>query len=118
MARMGHRERTAGQASGEDVAIVLVVGLVLAGAAAVALGAAGGVGERVVAALRTGICIAGGDICREADPGAARGRGFGAAGGAICGEADAEAAGLEPCLTSERGERRGTTMDVAVVRFG
>ena len=77
----------------EYVAILLVVGALLgAGAAAVP-----GVGERVVATVRTGICIAGGDLCRESD---------------------AAAAGLPPCVTRERSNRQDTTLDVALVRLG
>ena len=85
-----------GQAAAEYIAILLVAGALLAGAAAVAV-AVPGVGDRVVAAVRTGICIAGGDLCRTAD---------------------AAAAGLPPCLTRERGDRQDTTVDIAVVRVG
>ena len=85
-----------GQAGAEYVAILLVVGAVLAGAAGVAA-AVPGVGDRVTATVRTGICIVGGDLCRTAD---------------------AAAAGLPPCLTRERGDRQDTTLDVAVVRIG
>ena len=85
-----------GQAAAEYIAILLVAGALLAGAAAVAV-AVPGVGDRVVAAVRTGICIAGGDLCRTAD---------------------AAAAGLPPCLTRERGDRQDTTIDIAVVRVG
>jgi hypothetical protein len=94
--RIGGRDRTAGQATAEYVATVLVVGVVLAGAAALAVDAAG-VAERVVAAVRTGICMAGGDICRPAE---------------------AAAAGLEPCLTREDARRQDTTVDIGVVRLG
>ena len=85
-----------GQAAAEYIAILLVAGALLAGAAAVAV-AVPGVGDRVVAAVRTGICIVGGDLCRTAD---------------------AAAAGLPPCLTRERGDRQDTTIDIAVVRVG
>ena len=85
-----------GQAAAEYIAILLVAAALLAGAAAVAV-AVPGVGDRVVAAVRTGICIAGGDLCRTAD---------------------AAAAGLPPCLTRERGDRQDTTIDIAVVRVG
>ena len=85
-----------GQAAAEYIAILLVAGALLAGAAAVAA-AVPGVGDRVVAAVRTGICIVGGDLCRTAD---------------------AAAAGLPPCLTRERGDRQDTTVDIAVVRVG
>jgi hypothetical protein len=88
--------RTAGQASAEYVAILLVVGTVLAGAAAAAA-AVPGVGSRVVGVVRTGICIVGGDLCRSGD---------------------AAAAGLPPCVTSARSEREDTTVDIGVVRLG
>ena len=85
-----------GQAGAEYIAILLVVGAVLAGAAAVAA-AVSGVGDRVVGTIRTGICIVGGDLCRTAD---------------------AAAAGLPPCLTRERGDRQDTDIDIAIVRLG
>jgi len=79
------------------VATLLVVALVLAAAAAAAVAAVPGVGPRVSGAVRTGLCIVGGDICRGAD---------------------AAAAGLGPCLTRERSSRQDTTLDIAVVRLG
>jgi len=85
--------RTRGQASTEYVAILLVVAALLAVAAV----AVPGVGERVVAAVRSGICIVGGDVCRSSD---------------------AAAAGLAPCVTRARSSSRETTVDVAVVRLG
>jgi hypothetical protein len=85
-----------GQSSSEYVAILLVVGTLMAGAATLAV-AMPGVGDRLVRTIRTGICIVGGDVCRAAD---------------------AKAAGLEPCLTRERAERQETTLDIAVVRVG
>jgi hypothetical protein len=88
--------RTAGQAAAEYVAVLLVIALVLAGAAALAV-AVPGVGERLVATVRTGLCIVGGDVCRGTD---------------------AAAAGLAPCITSERSRRQDTTLDLAVVRVG
>lgn len=88
--------RAAGQASAEYVAILLVVATVLAGAAATAA-AVPGVGARVVGVVRTGVCIVGGDLCRSVD---------------------AAAAGLPPCVTSERSDREGTTVDIGVVRLG
>jgi len=83
-----------GQATVEYAGILLVVALVLGAALAAA---PGGLGERVAGALRTGLCIAGGDVCRPAD---------------------AAAAGLAPCITRERFRRQDTAIDVAVVRFG
>ena len=85
--------RNRGQASTEYVAILLVVAALLA----VAGVAVPGVGERVVATVRTGICIVGGDVCRSSD---------------------AAAAGLEPCVTRARSSREETTVDIAVVRVG
>jgi hypothetical protein len=79
------------------VATLLVVAVVAVGGAAAAAGAVPGIGDRVAAGLRTGICIVGGDICRRAD---------------------AAAAGLEPCVTRERSSRQDTTLDIAVVRLG
>ena len=88
--------RTAGQASTEYVAILMVVAAVLAGGAAAAA-AIHGVGERIGRTVRTGICIVGGDLCRAGD---------------------AAAAGLPPCVTTERSNRQDTTLDIAVVRLG
>jgi hypothetical protein len=85
--------RNRGQAAIEYVAILLVV----VAALVVATVAVPGVGERVVAAVRTGVCIVGGDLCRSAD---------------------AAAAGLDPCVTSARSTREDTTLDIAVVRLG
>jgi hypothetical protein len=82
-----------GQASTEYVAILLVVGVVLAVSAV----AVPGFGERITKSMRTGLCIVGGDVCRNSD---------------------AVAAGLEPCVTSERSKRQDTTVDLAVVRLG
>jgi len=88
--------RTSGQASTDYVALLLVIATVLAGGAA-ASSAVPGVGERIGATVRTGICIVGGDVCRAAD---------------------AEAAGLPPCVTSERSTSQDTALDIAVVRLG
>ena len=85
-----------GQASTEYVAILLVVAAALAATTTLAV-AVPGIGEQVVKSVRTGLCIVGGDLCRSAD---------------------AVAAGLEPCLTSQRSRRQDTTLDVAVVRLG
>ena len=85
---------SAGQASAEYVALLLVAALALAGVAAVAVP---GVGDRLVRTVRTGICIVGGDVCRTAD---------------------ARAAGLPACLTRERSSRQETTVDIALVRLG
>ncbi|MBA3407417.1 MAG: hypothetical protein H0U06_05045 [Solirubrobacterales bacterium] len=85
-----------GQAASEYVAILLVVVAALTGAATLAV-AVPGVGERVVTTVRTGLCIVGGDVCRSSD---------------------AIAAGLKPCVTSQRSRRQETTVDIAVVRLG
>jgi hypothetical protein len=87
------RREPAGQAAAEYTALLLVVAVLLA----VGTVAVQGVGERVVDALRAGLCIVGGDVCRSSD---------------------AAAAGLEPCVTSARSEREDTTLDIALVRFG
>jgi hypothetical protein len=88
--------RRAGQAAAEYVAVLLVVGAALAGAATAAF-ALPGLGGAVVRTVRTGLCIVGGDLCRSAD---------------------AAAAGLAPCVTAERTARQETTLDLAVVRLG
>jgi hypothetical protein len=84
----------AGQAAVDYAAVLLVVVLALALGAAAAVP---GVGERVVAGIRTGICVVGGDICRDRD---------------------ARAAGLEPCVTREREQGTQTAVDLAVVHAG
>ena len=84
-----------GQASTEYVAILLVVGVLLA-VSTVAV-AVPGVGGRITKTVRTGLCIVGGDVCRNSD---------------------AVAAGLAPCVTSERSKRQDTTVDLGVVRLG
>ena len=83
-----------GQASADYAAVLAVVAAVLALVGGIAVP---GVGEQVVEAVRTGICIVGGDVCRDAD---------------------AAAAGLAPCVTSERAEGMETTVDVAFLRVG
>ena len=88
--------RTAGQASTDYVALLLVIATVLAGGAGAAA-AIPGVGERIGKTVRTGICIVGGDVCRTGD---------------------AAAAGLPPCVTSRRSDGQNTTLDIAVVRLG
>jgi len=85
-----------GQAASEYVAILLVVVAALTGAATLVV-AVPDVGERVVTTVRTGLCIVGGDVCRSSD---------------------AIAAGLKPCVTSQRSRRQETTVDIAVVRLG
>jgi hypothetical protein len=89
------RRRTdSGQATLEYVALLALLAAILAGAVALTSPA---LGSSVIATIRTGLCIVGGDVCRAAD---------------------AAAAGLEPCLTDERWQRQDTTLDIAVVRIG
>jgi hypothetical protein len=87
--------RSAGQASAEYVAVLLLIGTLLAGAGTAV--AVDGVGERVTTAVRTALCVVGGGLCRTAD---------------------AAAAGLPPCVTRERSEREGTSVDIALLRIG
>ena len=87
------RRAPSGQAAAEYISLLLVIGALLAlGAVAVP-----GIGERVAATVRTGLCIVGGDVCRASD---------------------AAAAGLAPCVTSARSNRQDTAVDLAVVRLG
>jgi len=84
-----------GQASIDYAALLSVVALALAGA-----GAAVGLDDLprgVLRAVRTGLCIVGGDVCRSAD---------------------AAADGLAPCLTSEEAEGRGLAVTILSVRLG
>ena len=83
-----------GQAAADYAAVLLVVVAVLLVGAAVAVP---GVGERVVAAMRTGVCLVGGDICRDAD---------------------ARAAGLSPCVTSSRETGSESAVTVLSMRVG
>lgn len=82
-----------GQAAVEYTSLLLVIAAVIT----VTAGAVPGVGERIIKSVRTGLCIVGGDVCRSSD---------------------AVAAGLLPCVTSERSKRQDTTVDLAVVRLG
>jgi len=86
---------SAGQASAEYVALLLVAAtlLTVAGAALTLPD----LRHSITHAVRTAICIAGGDVCRTAE---------------------AKAAGLPPCVTSERSTRQETTLDIAVFRLG
>lgn len=85
----------AGQSSLEYVGLLALV----ASALAVAAPAAGlaGVPAEVAHALRTGVCIVAGDVCRASD---------------------AEAAGLAPCTLSERRRGGGLSVTVLSVQFG
>jgi hypothetical protein len=85
----------AGQASAEYVALLAVVGVALAGAAAV--GSVPALAAQVAGAVRHGICLVAGGIC---SPGAAR------------------AAGLAPCLVHARAERERLGGRLLVVRLG
>ena len=85
----------AGQASLEYVGLVALVATALA-VAAPAAGLAGVPGQ-VVRAVRTGVCIVGGDVCRASD---------------------AAAAGLAPCTLSDRRRGGGLAVTVLSVKFG
>lgn len=89
------RHPAAGQACAEYVALLALAAVALG--AAGAAGAVPAVGERVEAAVRTGICIVAGDVCRPAD---------------------AAAAGLAPCTLSERRRGSGGGLTVVSIRFG
>ena len=93
---MGGVRSDAGQAAADYAAVLLVVAVVLAAAAA-GVASVPGVGERVVATVRTGICIVGGDICRDAD---------------------ARAEGLGPCVVRQREEGTETAVELALLRVG
>jgi hypothetical protein len=84
-----------GQASSEYVALLALVAVVLAGAGAAT--GLDGVPVRVVHALRTALCIVGGDVCRAAD---------------------ARAAGLAPCVVGERETGGGVTLTIVSLRLG
>jgi hypothetical protein len=85
----------AGQAAVDYAALLAMVAVTLAAAGA-ATGLSG-VPARVAQAVRTGICIVGGDVCRTAD---------------------ARADGLAPCVVAERAKGSGITLSVAVFRIG
>ena len=85
----------AGQASAEYVALLAVVGAVVAGAAAV--GSPPALAVKLAAALRHG-------ICRVAD--------------GVCTAGQARAAGLSPCLVQARTDRQRLGGRVLVVRLG
>jgi hypothetical protein len=76
-------------------ALLAVVAVVFAGAGAAT--GLGGVPARVAHAVRTGICIVGGDVCRSAD---------------------AAADGLEPCIVDERSNGGGVTLAIVSLRIG
>jgi hypothetical protein len=89
------RHPAAGQGSLEYLGLLAVVGAVLAAA-----GPAAGlprVGAEVARVVRTGVCIVAGDICRPAD---------------------AAAAGLAPCMVSERRRGGGAAVTVMSIRVG
>jgi hypothetical protein len=77
------------------VALLALVAVVLAGAGAAT--GLDGVPVRVVHALRTALCIVGGDVCRGAD---------------------ARAAGLAPCVVGERETGGGLTVTIVSLRVG
>jgi hypothetical protein len=90
-----HPHPAAGQASLEYVGLLALV----AAAFAVAAPAAGlaGVPAAVASVVRTGICIVGGDVCRDAD---------------------AVAAGLAPCTVSDRRRGGGIAVTLVSLRVG
>src|SRR4051795_3580756 len=86
--------RDEGQASEGDVAVVGLVGLVLAGAVALT---SGGLGRWVVWAWGTALChVTGGD----------------------CPDRPGDGADLAPCPLSEDGHEQGGSLGVAVLRLG
>jgi hypothetical protein len=85
----------AGQASAEYVALLAVVGAVVAGAAAV--GSPPALALKLAAALRHGICRVAGGVCTSGE---------------------ARAAGLSPCLVQARTDRERLGGRMLVVRLG
>jgi hypothetical protein len=85
----------AGQASAEYIALLAVVGVVLAGAAAV--GSPPALAAKVAGAVRHGICLVAGGICTDRE---------------------ARAAGLAPCLVHARADRERVGGRLLVVRLG
>ena len=96
MAPPPHPHPAAGQGSLEYVGLLALVSTALAVAAGPAAGLAGLPG-RVAAIVRTGVCIAGGDVCRASD---------------------AAAAGLAPCTLSDRLRGGGLAVTVLSVKVG
>jgi hypothetical protein len=90
-----HVSPAAGQATAEYTVVLALVAAALAGAGAAA--GVGGVGEAIAAVVRTGICIAGGDVCRDSD---------------------ARAAGLTPCTLGDRERGGGGAVTVLSLRIG
>jgi Flp pilus assembly pilin Flp len=85
----------AGQTTAEYAALLALVAAALAGAGAVA--GPGELAAAVVSGLRTGICIAAGDVCRASD---------------------AAAAGLSPCVVRDHARGEGLTFTVVSLRLG
>ncbi len=85
----------AGQASAEYVALLAVVGAIVAGAAAV--GSPPSLATAVAATVRHGICLVAGGICTNGE---------------------ARAAGLAPCLVHARTDRERLGGRLLVVRLG
>jgi len=85
----------AGQASAEYVALLAVVGAVVAGAAV--MGSPPALALKIAAALRHGICRVAGGVCTSGE---------------------ASAAGLSPCLVHARADRQRLGGRVLVVRLG
>jgi hypothetical protein len=84
-----------GQAAADYVALLAMVAVVLAGAGSA--GALDGVPARVSHAVRVGLCIVGGDVCRTAD---------------------ARADGLDPCVVGEQTNGGGLQVTLFSIRFG
>ena len=95
MARPPRSSSTSGQASTEYVALLAVLAAVLAGAGL--LVAPPALAKQVTGALRTAICMVGGDICRSAD---------------------ARAEGLDPCRVHERTQGSSGGLSVLVLGLG
>lgn len=87
----------AGQATIDYAALLTVVALAFAGAGVAGAAGLAGVPGGVVHAVRTGLCIVGGDLCRPVD---------------------AAAEGLAPCLTSEEVDGRGLAVTILSLHLG
>ena len=89
-----HRS-VSGQATAEYVAVIALVAAILTAAATAV--AAPGLPRAIVRQVKLGLCIVGGDICRESD---------------------AVARGLAPCVVSANGGSSGRGLSIGLVRFG
>ena len=91
---MGRPCSTAGQATADYVALLAVIGALMAGAAAA--GAPAALAPAVAAAVRHGICLVAGGVCTPAE---------------------ARASGMEPCLVHARRDRERLAVRAVVVRL-